>query len=335
MDHSLLLSKKGTVLLVIDVQDKFRKVVPKFDELVGNIVRLVLTFQMYDMPIIVTEQYPAGLGGTVEPIRKLFTFLDVVEKMELAATDNPHFWPQVNARASDTFVVCGIETHVCINQTVIKLLEKGMQVHVVADAVNSRNVLDHNVGLRKMERAGATIATTEMCLFELAEKAGTESFKNIQRMVKGKPLFGQSVILGVQPKAASSIEAIKNGLPATPAAQKAEENPSSAVQDIDSDKKNPADSEPDEVLDMVDTISASGSETPKQSAETAPVEAANETGASDGPVASQVEAVLDAIGAEKSPPKAIGEKIEEENDKDIQEIDKLIGNFDIKDTEDK
>jgi hypothetical protein len=107
--------------------------------------------------------------------------------MEFSATDNPHFWAQVNVLKPSTFVVCGIETHVCINQTVIKLIEKGMHVHVVADATGSRRPLDYNVALRKMELAGAHIATTEMCLFELAEKAGTETFKYIQRMVKNKP----------------------------------------------------------------------------------------------------------------------------------------------------
>ena len=193
MKPSVLLSKTGTVLLVIDVQDKFIPVIPRFGDLADNMTRLILAFQMYDMPIIVTEQYPDGLGQTVERLRKLFTFLEVVEKTEFSATDNPHFWAQVNVLKPSTFVVCGIETHVCISQTVIKLLEKGMQVHVVADATGSRRPLDYNVALRKMEIAGAHIATTEMCLFELAEKAGTETFKYIQRMVKNKPSSAVSV----------------------------------------------------------------------------------------------------------------------------------------------
>jgi nicotinamidase-related amidase len=202
MKPSYLLSKKGTALLVVDVQDKFMPVIPHFDNLVDNMTRLILTFQMYDLPIIVTEQYPAGLGPTIERLRKLFTFLEVVEKTELSATDNPHFWAQANPLKANTFVVCGVETHVCINQTVIKLIEKGMEVHVVADATGSRHALDHNVALRKMELAGAHIATTEMCLFELAEKAGTETFKNIQRMVKGKPSL--SVLGHAKPSAAAS-----------------------------------------------------------------------------------------------------------------------------------
>ena len=174
-------------MLVIDVQEKFMKAIPRFDDIVDNITKLIMTFQMYNMPIVVTEQYPAGLGATVGRLQGLFRFLEVVEKTEFSATDNPRFWAQVNPLKPNTFVVCGIETHVCINQTVMKLVAGGMQAHVVADATGSRHELDHNVALRRMESAGAHITTTEMCLFELTEKAGTESFKYIQQMVKGKP----------------------------------------------------------------------------------------------------------------------------------------------------
>jgi nicotinamidase-related amidase len=193
MKPSSLLSKSGTVLVVVDMQDKFAKAISQFDDIIDNVARLIMTFQMYNLPIVVTEQYPAGLGQTVGRIRGLFKFLEVVEKIEFSATDNPRFWAQVNPSNPRTFVVCGIETHVCICQTAIKLVEKGLQAHVVADATGSRRGVDHNIALRKMELAGAHITTTEMCLFELAEKAGTESFKCIQRMVKGKPSYGVPV----------------------------------------------------------------------------------------------------------------------------------------------
>src|SRR5271157_2490977 len=127
MKHPYLLSRSNTALLIIDMQEKFREAIPHFDDLVDNIARCVLTFQMFKMPVLVTEQYPAGLGSTVDPIRKLFTFLEVTEKLELSVTENPHFWAQVKPLNIKTFVVCGIETHVCVNQTVLSLIEKGMQ----------------------------------------------------------------------------------------------------------------------------------------------------------------------------------------------------------------
>jgi nicotinamidase-related amidase len=186
MKHKHTLTKNKTGLLVIDMQEKFAPVIPDFDACVTNATKLVLTFQMFNMPVIVTEQYPEGLGETVEKIQKQFTMLEVIEKIELAATDNEHFMAKVNKLGLDTFVVCGIETHVCVNQTVLGLCAMGKTVHVVADAVGSRHDIDHTAGLRKMENAGAIVTTTEMVMFELAERAGTESFKNIQMMVKGQ-----------------------------------------------------------------------------------------------------------------------------------------------------
>jgi nicotinamidase-related amidase len=186
MKHKHTLTKNKTGLLVIDMQEKFAPVIPDFEACVTNTTKLVLTFQMFNMPVIVTEQYPEGLGETVEKIQKQFTMLEVVEKIELAATDNEHFMEKVNKLGLDTFVVCGIETHICVNQTVLGLCAMGKTVHVIADAVGSRHSLDHTTGLRKMENAGAIVTTAETVMFELAERAGTESFKNIQMMVKGQ-----------------------------------------------------------------------------------------------------------------------------------------------------
>jgi nicotinamidase-related amidase len=186
MRHKNTLSKKGTGLIVVDVQDKFAPAIPGFDGLVANVARLVLTFQMYRLPVVVTEQYPKGLGTTVEKVRVLFPMFEAIEKMELSAADNEAFTNRVRELGIETFVVCGIETHVCINQTVLGLLAQGAAVHVPADAVGSRHRLDHDCALRKMEQAGAIISTTETCMFELVERAGGQDFKNIQRMVKGR-----------------------------------------------------------------------------------------------------------------------------------------------------
>jgi nicotinamidase-related amidase len=184
MKQSLILSKNNTILLIIDVQKKLMPVISNDQNIVENISRLISTFQILGMPIVLTEQYPKGLGGTVEQVRKLIPTLTAVPKNEFAATDNPEFWSHINIHKPNAFVICGVETHVCVSQTVIRLIEKEIQVHVVADAVGSRHLLDHEMGLKKMERAGAILSTTEMCLFELAEKAGTETFKSIQQLVK-------------------------------------------------------------------------------------------------------------------------------------------------------
>jgi nicotinamidase-related amidase len=226
MKHKHTLTKSKTALLVIDVQEKFAPVIPDFDSMVTNVTRLVLTFEMFNLPVIVTEQYPEGLGETVEKIGKLFTMLEVVEKLELAATENGQFMEKINALGCDTFVVCGIETHVCVNQTVLGLLSLGKTVHVVADAVGSRNAIDHSTGLRKMENAGALVTSTETVMFELAERAGTDSFKNIQTMVKAP----KTKINQAAPKAAKRAEQPKDAMEKKPAAATtAESKPAPAV----------------------------------------------------------------------------------------------------------
>jgi nicotinamidase-related amidase len=154
--------------------------------IIDNISRLIRGFHLFEVPMVFTEQYPKGLGETIEEVRLQAESAPVVEKIEFSATGCAQFWPTINPLLPSTFVVCGVETHVCVSQTVIGLLEKHMQVHVVADGVGSRHSLDHEIGLKKLERAGALLSTTEMCLFELAEKAGTETFKSIQQLVKNK-----------------------------------------------------------------------------------------------------------------------------------------------------
>jgi nicotinamidase-related amidase len=181
--HPHLLSKRRTGLLIVDAQEKFKPVIPDFDGIVYNVVKLVLAFQMFKMPVVVTEQYPKGLGRTDARIKKQFSKLMPIEKMELSCTACPAFWKQVKPLDLKTVVICGIETHVCICQTVLGLIQEGYTVHVVTDAVSSRNGLDNDIALQKMQAAGAILCTTEMALFELAEKAGTEQFKFIQKMV--------------------------------------------------------------------------------------------------------------------------------------------------------
>jgi nicotinamidase-related amidase len=305
MKHPYLLSRSNTALLIIDMQEKFREAISHFDDLVDNIARCILTFQMFKMPVLVTEQYPAGLGSTVDPIRKLFTFLEVTEKLELSVTENPHFWAQVKPLNIKTFVVCGIETHVCVNQTVLSLIEKGMQVHVVADAVHSRHVFDHNVALRKMELAGAHITTTEMCLFELAEKAGTESFKNIQRMVRGKFVPGRLA-----------------GGPIGPVARKNVQSPVAPIEET----KQLLQQEPAPV-DVAPAPEDKAPKTVAKAANASEASPAQSQGQDNQVDIAAVDDILGSIGNETDAFSADSKKTESELEKDLGEIDSLLKNL--------
>ncbi len=178
----LLLHRARTTLLVIDVQQAFAKAVRDFDALVDRVVILARAARILDVPVVVTEQYPRGLGETVAP---LVEHLDGVPRLpktvfSAARADGFALDPQ-----RDQVLVCGIEAHVCVNQTVCDLRAgQGRQVHVVTDAVSSRTAEDRAVGLAKMERAGALPTSTEAAVFELIGAAGSDEFRAIQALVR-------------------------------------------------------------------------------------------------------------------------------------------------------
>ncbi len=167
-------------LLVIDVQEGFRKAVPSFDQVAAAAAALVKGANAVGVPIVVTEQYPKGLGHTASPIAEaLPAGVEAIEKLCFSASEAEGF----DLAGRDQALVCGIEAHVCVNQTTLDLLHDGVEVHVASDAVGSR--FDHNkaIGLEKMRRSGAVITSVETALFELVGRAGTDQFKQVQQVV--------------------------------------------------------------------------------------------------------------------------------------------------------
>jgi nicotinamidase-related amidase len=167
-------------LIVIDVQEAFRKAVPDFDEVARAAATLVRGAEATHVPVIVTEQYPQGLGRTDPAVAEaLPDGVEPLEKVSFAAPDADGF----DLGGRDQALVCGIETHVCVNQTALDLLDQGVEVHVALDAVASRFEQNKAIGLEKMEQAGAIITSVETALFELVGRAGTDEFKQVQRLV--------------------------------------------------------------------------------------------------------------------------------------------------------
>lgn len=167
-------------LVVVDVQEAFRKAVPDFDRVARASAALIGGAAVTGVPIRVTEQYPQGLGRTVAEVAdRLPDGVEPVEKVCFSAPEADGF----DLAGREQAIVCGIEAHVCVNQTVLDLLESGIEVHVARDAVASRRDDDREVGLGKAERAGAVITSVETALFELLGRAGTHEFKRIQKLV--------------------------------------------------------------------------------------------------------------------------------------------------------
>jgi nicotinamidase-related amidase len=167
-------------LIVIDLQEGFRKAVPDFDRVAKATATLIKGAEAIGIPIVVTEQYPKGLGKTASEVAEhLPEGVEPLEKVCFSASEAEGF----DLGGRDQALVCGIETHVCVNQTTLDLLDSGVQVQVAEDAVGSRFEDNKRVGLHKMERAGAVLTSVETALFELLGRAGTDEFKVVQKLV--------------------------------------------------------------------------------------------------------------------------------------------------------
>ncbi|MBV8047334.1 MAG: hydrolase [Paludibacterium sp.] len=171
----MLIEQKQAVLLVIDVQEKLLPAIHEADRLHRRLAWLLGASRDLGLPVVFSEQYPRGLGHTMASLRSLAPDAPVVEKVHfscVAAGCLPK-----SAMTRQQFVLCGMESHVCVLQTALDLLSLGKAVFVVADAIGSRHALDHQLALERLRTAGAHIVTREMVLFELLRQAGTERFK--------------------------------------------------------------------------------------------------------------------------------------------------------------
>jgi nicotinamidase-related amidase len=183
--HGGLLNRGETGLVVVDVQEGFRPVIDGFDAMVKNVGILAAGFGVLERPVLVSEQYPKGLGHTVEELAEALPEGHVlVEKLRFSACGVDAFEEALSASGCRAWVVCGIETHVCVNQTVHDLLARGYEVHVAEDAVSSRAPENRRIAMEKMLAAGARATSAETALFEMLEEAGSPEFKAISKLVR-------------------------------------------------------------------------------------------------------------------------------------------------------
>jgi nicotinamidase-related amidase len=178
------LNKDDSALLIIDIQDRLATVMKMKDAVVNNCVHLIELAKLLDIPVVLTEQYSKGLGQTVEEIRKALPVYRPVEKLTFSCCEEPAFLSEIKKLDKKTLILTGMETHICVLQTCIGLLQNGFNVHLVKDAVCSRNKENWKTASEFMRDAGAVISCTETVLFQLLKRAGTEEFKVISRRIK-------------------------------------------------------------------------------------------------------------------------------------------------------
>ncbi|HYH40175.1 MAG TPA: hydrolase [Azospirillum sp.] len=180
----MLLSPERSTLVVVDVQERLAPAIHEAGRVIRNAGILLDSAGALGIPVLASEQYPRGLGATVPALRERLPADAVVEKIHFACTGEPGFVQRLDAFGRDQIVVCGMEAHVCVLQTVLGLRAMGRAVTLVADAVSSRAPANAELAIARMRAHGVEIVSTEMVVFEWLQRAGTPVFKTLSTLIK-------------------------------------------------------------------------------------------------------------------------------------------------------
>lgn len=177
----MLLNKEDSLLLLVDVQQKLIPFVLNNDALIARCEWLLKLAKKLGVPILASEQYPKGIGTTVESLKSYYTSSDCIEKIHFSCMQQPEYTQRLYKLNKNQLIVIGIEAHVCVLQTAMEMKNAGYEVFVVVDAVSSRNELDLKYALKRMKQEGIHLITAEMVFFEWIRVAGTLEFKALSK----------------------------------------------------------------------------------------------------------------------------------------------------------
>ena len=176
------LSSKVNALIIIDIQEKIIRPIFNKDSIIKNIKKLINAYQILEENIFISEQNPLKLGETIPELLPKARFKKI-EKMEFSLANIQDFLNELKNKKITNLIVCGIETHICIQQTVLDCLQKGFEVILISDSMGSRNRVDHEIALQRMNQSGAILTTTESIIFELCKTADRKEFKEIRNII--------------------------------------------------------------------------------------------------------------------------------------------------------
>jgi hypothetical protein len=176
--------KENTLGLFIDIQEKLFPHILEKNSLEINLIKLAAGLKILEIPFLITEQYPKGLGITVSLLKIALGEPAAIEKMAFSCCDEPKFINLLKTSGKKIIILCGIEAHVCVLQTTIDLLHIGYQPVIIEDCVSSRKLSDKQIAIERMRQEGAEITSLESVLFELTRYSGTDTFKAISKLVK-------------------------------------------------------------------------------------------------------------------------------------------------------
>lgn len=175
-----LITPANSTLVIVDLQERFAQAIDGWDRIVERASILARTATLLGWPVVTTEQYPRGLGSTVHQIAGELEQFEPLEKTSFPATGASGF----DLGGRPHAVICGVETHVCVQQTALDLVAKGIDVQVVADATGSRAPADREAALARMALSGVAPTTVEAVGFELLGSSGADGFREFQEMIK-------------------------------------------------------------------------------------------------------------------------------------------------------
>jgi nicotinamidase-related amidase len=177
----LLINREDALLVIIDMQERLVPAVAEKEKIVENTVKLAKFSRMIGLPVLLTEQQK--LGDTLPAIREVLGEVPTISKLEFNCFGSKAFAEEAVRLKRKTMIITGVEAHICVAQTALHAVS-GYQVQVVSDAVSSRSLHNRDVALRRMEQGGIAVTSTEMVIYELLEKAGTDIFKEVLKLVK-------------------------------------------------------------------------------------------------------------------------------------------------------
>lgn len=179
-----MLNKENTGLVVVDLQGKLARLVSNSDAVITHCKKLIQGAQVLGLPIVWLEQNPDKLGETAEELRVLLCDQQPIAKFTFDACEEPRFTQAIQASGKNSWLVCGIEAHICVYQTAIHLKNLGYEVHLVVDCVSSREQTNKELAIRKLTDGGVDITGLEMCLYELVKDCRAPEFKEILNLIK-------------------------------------------------------------------------------------------------------------------------------------------------------
>lgn len=179
-----MLTIESSLLVVIDVQESLARVMHGREALLENLQKILKGATILGIPMIVTEQVPEKLGGTIPEISPLLGSVNPIPKANFSCCAEDRFMRELDGMKRRQILTVGIESHVCVYQTTVDLIRRGYEVHIITDCISSRTEENRTLGIERMKDEGAKVTSTEMALFELMKIAGGDRFREISRLVK-------------------------------------------------------------------------------------------------------------------------------------------------------